>query len=759
MDEITTAQEQLGRALTRARAGDDQALAGRVRDEGDRVVKLLSGLLEMARLHAPHNRAFDQPVKDFGGALALLLELLGAVHLLVIEDQVYVNDIRIRLENSDVGRHLGERLRHVGVGGFTFHAPLSDPQVRAFVAVLASELKEGGSRAALEQALTREGLRDVQLMGIHQFRLAGQAEAPSTRDAATTAQRGQELIDEALENLGANRMPNPLPLRRVVTELLESGAAEQLVETGEDTSAYAAHTLRVCNLSLLLGQALGLSSGALQDLGVAALFHDVGYAAEATAGAAAAPSGTSAFERHPVVAARLLLKQRGFHEAKIRRLMAALDHHRRYDDGRGVPSLFGRILALAEDYDTLTRLDCPRVHVPEPRGLGTGTRTRNQTNRARCSPHAALAAMSSGGSSIYDPTLLQLFVNLLGRYPPQTRVRLSDGSSGVVASLGRGAAGFERPIVRLAHRADGTPVAGETFVDLLTQRQLSIRGAVEEGGLKPATIQPSTSTAAPGHAQAVVPATAAPRPSVEPLSQFHRGPSAAARALDEGALPPILSDLFLGQKSGVLHLLHGAEHRAIRFVNGEVIHASSSQAADHQGEVVVREGVLRRDDLERAADIMDHEPQRLEAVLRELGLEDQGQLEEGLALHAVEVIRRAFAWRDGWWEFEQIDASPPMLTSVARRLSTADLILEAIRGLEDPDVVLFHLGDIDRAPRLSRHPRVLSLTVSLTPLDGFILSRVDGQLSIRDLMKIVPGDRDVLLRSLFGLLCVGLIEH
>ncbi len=122
MDDLTQAQDQLGRVLDRARAGEDRVLAAVVREEGERLVKLLNGVLAMARLHAPDNHAFDQPMHDLEGVLGRLIELLGAVHLLAIEDQVYVNDIRIRLEGTDAAQDLGERLRRHGVGGISFYA-------------------------------------------------------------------------------------------------------------------------------------------------------------------------------------------------------------------------------------------------------------------------------------------------------------------------------------------------------------------------------------------------------------------------------------------------------------------------------------------------------------------------------------------------------------------------------------------------------------------------------------------------------------
>jgi hypothetical protein len=57
-------QHGLHRALQRARQADDRELAGRVRDEGHRLVFLLNGLIRMSRLYQSDNAAFEQPASD-----------------------------------------------------------------------------------------------------------------------------------------------------------------------------------------------------------------------------------------------------------------------------------------------------------------------------------------------------------------------------------------------------------------------------------------------------------------------------------------------------------------------------------------------------------------------------------------------------------------------------------------------------------------------------------------------------------------------
>ena len=70
------------------------------------------------------------------------------------------------------------------------------------------------------------------------------------------------------------------------------------------------------------------------------------------------------------------------------------------------------------------------------------------------------------------------------------------------------------------------------------------------------------------------------------------------------------------------------------------------------------------------------------------------------------------------------------------QLSTGEVILEATRFVQDPELVRKVLGDTDRKLALSTDPMLRSQRITLTPTDGFVMSRVDGTLSAdpRDLL-------------------------
>jgi hypothetical protein len=427
MDELVRAQAELARALERARAGEDRELAAAVREKGEGLAHLLSGLLKLTRVHSPDNHAFDAPVAELVRVLAALNDRLGVVHLVTVEDQIYVNDVRIRAEAKG-GRDLGSDLRRHNVGGLSFHAPLPDAHVRALVRALAAAPAASGPRGALARALEESGLGTVELHGVFRFRTTRQDD-PEERLPDAIAARMLALVAETFDNVGAGRAANPLPLRRAVMEALDAGVASPAFWAPfRDAPPHAAHALEVAFVSILVARAAGFGAAFVQDVGIAGLLHDAGYLASGIGEDAAG------LERHAVEGARVMLRQRGFHDAKVRRLRAILEHHRDAAGPAGAPSAGGAILRLAEDYSNAIRLYGARV-------------TRADV----------LGGMLRAGGRYYHPALAQVLVNALGRHPPGSLLELADGRVVRVAAPPASPERWERPPVQALDPATRAP--------------------------------------------------------------------------------------------------------------------------------------------------------------------------------------------------------------------------------------------------------------------------------------------------------------
>jgi hypothetical protein len=229
--------------------------------------------------------------------------------------------------------------------------------------------------------------------------------------------------------------------------------------------------------------------------------------------------------------------------------------------------------------------------------------------------------------------------------------------------------------------------------------------------------------------------------------------------LSQGVLPVVLGRLYVERQSGSLHLTKDGERRSARFRKGHIVNAETTAPEDHMGEVLVRNGLLSRGDLERATGRVFREGKRLGQVLQELKILDEHLLEEALALHVREVLRKAFAWQDGAYAFETQKPDAPLQEDATLRVFTGELILEAARSVQDCGAVRQALGDPDRRYALSTDPVLRFQQITLSPAENEVLARVDGSRTLRQLVTAAALPPDQAESALLGLVCLGMVEQ
>ncbi len=226
--------------------------------------------------------------------------------------------------------------------------------------------------------------------------------------------------------------------------------------------------------------------------------------------------------------------------------------------------------------------------------------------------------------------------------------------------------------------------------------------------------------------------------------------------LAEGVVPQLLREIYVRRRSGWLQIERGEERQSLRFRRGHIVNARTNVVQERMGELMVRRGWLSEADLARATEIVIRDKKRLGEVLSELGLVDASRLEDAVAYHVHEMLAKLFTWDEGQYSFEEEDESAS--GELTLKLSTGELILEAVRAVRDPDVVRYALGDLDRLLAPSADPLLRFQKLTLSPTDGFVLSRVDGTTSAREIVQMIPLPAEEVEKSLFGLLSTGVVE-
>jgi hypothetical protein len=105
-----------------------------------------------------------------------------------------------------------------------------------------------------------------------------------------------------------------------------------------------------------------------------------------------------------------------------------------------------------------------------------------------------------------------------------------------------------------------------------------------------------------------------------------------------------------------------------------------------------------------------------------------GQIAGVRGLHDREALFETLSWDEGVYSFEEGRVTAGGEHPVPD-LSVPELIREGVRRLEDPDVVCYALGDLDRVLVVSG---VAGPWMASALSDDVVLSRVDGTRSVRE---------------------------
>ena len=293
-------------------------------------------------------------------------------------------------------------------------------------------------------------------------------------------------------------------------------------------------------------------------------------------------------------------------------------------------------------------------------------------------------------------------------------------------------------------------------------------GAVAAAAVGPAPAEPAVEdssdalTTGPGRPPAsAAAATPAPAPAAAPpvVAPPAVGvPAEARRSADPMPLFRLIREIYVNGRSGHLHFSHGRERRGLFFMRGHIVHGTTDVEGEHLGHILVRYGLLSQPDLERATAIVLSERKRLGMVLHDLGIMDKSRLEEAVSLHVREILFSVAGRADGSTSFEEMSEEGTISANLTSQIPPGQMILEAARRLQSPEMMTHVLGDIDRTLVISTNPLLRVQKLTLSPADGFVLSRVDGTMTAREVFQIIPLPQEDTERSLFGLLCTGTLE-
>jgi hypothetical protein len=220
----------------------------------------------------------------------------------------------------------------------------------------------------------------------------------------------------------------------------------------------------------------------------------------------------------------------------------------------------------------------------------------------------------------------------------------------------------------------------------------------------------------------------------------------------------LMHDAHLQRRSGRLFFEAGEARCVLHFVDGQVVSAGSSRREHGLPALLLRSGRLELEQLEWALREATRSGRALGQLLTGAGLLDERALEEALVAQARGVVSDLTLWDEGHYRYVP-DGGPHVEEDVAQHISTDELIVGAVRGLSDPDVVRFSLGDLDRV-LVPAHHRAHQATLNLLqPGEQALLDDVDGRTTARALLASSGRPAQQAQHMLLTLLALGLVEY
>ena len=226
--------------------------------------------------------------------------------------------------------------------------------------------------------------------------------------------------------------------------------------------------------------------------------------------------------------------------------------------------------------------------------------------------------------------------------------------------------------------------------------------------------------------------------------------------LSQDTLAGVIRGLYLDRKSGILHLEREGIKKRIYFKKGSLIFANSDVNDDRIGEFLIRNNAIDHAAFEMAVKVAKDTRKRFGKTIVEMGHMSAEEMETQVTGQIEAIIYSLFLWESGDWKLEPHE--DPVDADIVLNLSTADIILEGIRRMTDFEAIHRGLADAQGMLRHSENPLLLYQKISLTPSEGFVLSRVDGVSTVADIAAISPLGEEETLRCVYGLVSAGVLD-
>jgi HD-GYP domain-containing protein (c-di-GMP phosphodiesterase class II) len=394
---------------------------------GRQVVSTLYMLIRNVKMYSPDNEIFVQPFQNLREGINTIVAVAGRFDLQAVGTTVYLNDKQIQMDFQSLEnvRFMTEAMKDKDVGGFNVSRPVQIQELKDFIWIFSPEnegnlSEDGADGKKLANIKVGKFARiQEQLDRMEEAAIEAERKVDRKKYAMTVYARSIYYMRKFVERLQmGGQLPSMQPAARLVQDMVDICHENRSHFLGMTTTKSIEdyllfHSVNSALISIVFGNELGLTRAQLHEVGMAALFHDIGMAEIDTKILNKRRQLTKQERRvidlYPLHTVKTLLKGRSLDAAMTQRIIAAyeskIDYSKPMKDKDGnlklmLPKvelgLYGRIISISACYDALTSA---------------------RPFREAYGPEVALTLMVSDMKYKFDPWLLRVFMKVMAIQP------------------------------------------------------------------------------------------------------------------------------------------------------------------------------------------------------------------------------------------------------------------------------------------------------------------------------------------------------
>ncbi len=442
----------------------DRSQQARIQEEGRRFLTGFYAALRALKFYPIENETVQTALAEMHNFVTGLLERDGNVELRVVGEFFFLNETRLRLDLSNYSTfgHVSKALQDHGIGAVWVFQGIGPEEWAPFFSLLLRKPHPEDPYEAFTKGLDGAPINNLDFKAESEVQDPEEDDEEALMAAKRTYVRSVKVAKDVLTDVRLGRAVNVRKVKRAVQTIVDQVLSDEpsivAMTTMRDFDEYTfTHCVNVCIFSLVIGQRLGLSKLQLYELGLGALFHDIGKMS-IDPDIINKPKGLTDEEwailkEHPSEGLIKLFELKGFADVPYRQMLMAYEHHMKVD-GTGYPSskrprklgLFSRIVSVADAFDAGTSV---RSYQYEP-----------------WPADEVLREMRDNPRRGFDPLLVKALINATGVFPVGTLVILDSLEMAVVAQANPDPDHLHQPRVVVISDAMGVPRPETYSVDL-----------------------------------------------------------------------------------------------------------------------------------------------------------------------------------------------------------------------------------------------------------------------------------------------------